>query len=133
MGCGGPSVKYRFSCCREQYCSLDCYRTHATMACAGRAAADEAREAKQRRKAEEEKKEEEDDEEILSEVRLCGLRGNASIRQALRSREFRDVLWALDRADDRRAALESLLERDAYFARFVDNMMESIDMYTVPR
>mmetsp|Transcript_51739 Transcript_51739/g.116437 ORF Transcript_51739/g.116437 Transcript_51739/m.116437 type:complete len:128 (+) Transcript_51739:103-486(+) len=117
--CGGSPVKYRFTCCRERYCSLACYKVHSNAPCW-------AREAEQApaKKARQEPEEEED---LLSEVRLCALRGHQGVRSALRSERFCDVLKHLDSADDRRKALEELLEKDSYFVGFVENMMEAID------
>eukprot|EP00927_Polykrikos_kofoidii_P070020 TRINITY_DN65845_c0_g1_i1.p1 TRINITY_DN65845_c0_g1~~TRINITY_DN65845_c0_g1_i1.p1 ORF type:complete len:152 (+),score=26.88 TRINITY_DN65845_c0_g1_i1:13-468(+) len=123
--CSSEAVRYRFPCCRERYCSLPCYRVHSNSACFGRAqAAEEA--AKRRRKQAEEQHEEEDD-EVLSEVRLCALRGHSGVRKCLESEAFRDVLSQLDSAEDRREALEALLEKDIFFSKFVEHVAEAID------
>mmetsp|Transcript_22745 Transcript_22745/g.53073 ORF Transcript_22745/g.53073 Transcript_22745/m.53073 type:complete len:135 (-) Transcript_22745:7-411(-) len=122
--CGKGSVKYRFPCCRERYCSLPCYQQHAVSQCSGRKA-NEAPEGKRRRVEEDAIQ----DEHLLSEVQLCALRGHQGLRQALKSDEFREVLQKLDGASDRRRALELLLKEDAYFVQFVDQCMEAIDHF----
>mmetsp|Transcript_34163 Transcript_34163/g.94431 ORF Transcript_34163/g.94431 Transcript_34163/m.94431 type:complete len:130 (-) Transcript_34163:102-491(-) len=119
--CGSASVKYRFPCCRERYCSLPCYRTHAAGPCWARDV--EASPAKKLRQDEAP----EEEEDLLTEVRLCALRGHQGVRAALRSERFREVLKNLDAAEDRRAALEQLLEGDAFFVSFAEQLMEAID------
>mmetsp|Transcript_62639 Transcript_62639/g.136014 ORF Transcript_62639/g.136014 Transcript_62639/m.136014 type:complete len:139 (-) Transcript_62639:24-440(-) len=121
--CQAPSVKYRFPCCRERYCSLPCYRVHASTGCHGREAT-QAPDSKRPRKDDAE-----EEEDLLSEVKLCALRGHAGVRDALQSDKFREVIKSLDGADDRRAALEMLLEKDAFFTKFVDQMMEAVDYF----
>eukprot|EP00929_Paragymnodinium_shiwhaense_P042585 TRINITY_DN22015_c0_g1_i1.p1 TRINITY_DN22015_c0_g1~~TRINITY_DN22015_c0_g1_i1.p1 ORF type:complete len:137 (+),score=42.27 TRINITY_DN22015_c0_g1_i1:102-512(+) len=124
--CQEPSTKYRFPCCRERYCSLQCYRVHAQSPCFGRVAMEQERETK-RRKAQEAEKEDDGEDDLLSEVRLCALRGHKNVREALRSRRFQQLLSDLDAAADRRKTLENLIQHDAYFVKFVENMMEAVD------
>eukprot|EP00405_Crypthecodinium_cohnii_P019696 CAMPEP_0206476948 /NCGR_PEP_ID=MMETSP0324_2-20121206/35047_1 /ASSEMBLY_ACC=CAM_ASM_000836 /TAXON_ID=2866 /ORGANISM="Crypthecodinium cohnii, Strain Seligo" /LENGTH=92 /DNA_ID=CAMNT_0053952731 /DNA_START=196 /DNA_END=474 /DNA_ORIENTATION=- len=69
----------------------------------------------------------EEEPDIISEVRLCSLRGHQGVREALRTEAFCEVLKSLDSARDRKNALEDLLEKDSYFVAFVDNMMEAIE------
>mmetsp|Transcript_92371 Transcript_92371/g.245383 ORF Transcript_92371/g.245383 Transcript_92371/m.245383 type:complete len:130 (-) Transcript_92371:2-391(-) len=123
--CGSANVKYRFPCCRERYCSLPCYRTHAAGPCWAREA--DAAPAKKARQDEPE----DEEETLLTEVRLCALRGHQGVRSSLRSERFRGVLRNLDAAEDRRKALEELLEKDAFFVSFAEQLMEAID-YTPP-
>mmetsp|Transcript_56606 Transcript_56606/g.104778 ORF Transcript_56606/g.104778 Transcript_56606/m.104778 type:complete len:135 (+) Transcript_56606:66-470(+) len=120
--CGQGSVKYRFPCCRERYCSLTCYQQHAVSQCPGRKIA-EGPDVK-RRRVEEDRVE---DDHLLSEVQLCALRGHQGLRQALRSEEFRDVLRKLDGARNRQRALELLIQEDAFFVKFVEQCIEAID------
>eukprot|EP00933_Yihiella_yeosuensis_P077442 TRINITY_DN87898_c0_g1_i1.p1 TRINITY_DN87898_c0_g1~~TRINITY_DN87898_c0_g1_i1.p1 ORF type:complete len:134 (-),score=20.85 TRINITY_DN87898_c0_g1_i1:37-438(-) len=121
--CGVGQTKYRFPCCRERYCSLPCYRAHAAGQCPARPEPPENNIKRQRKEAEEQ------DEVLISEVRLCALRGHTGVRSALRSEAFQDVLLALDSAQDRRQALEDLLEKDAFFAKFAENCMEAIEYF----
>ncbi|CAJ1418464.1 unnamed protein product [Effrenium voratum] len=118
--CGGDQVKYRFPCCRERYCSLPCYRVHAAGQCPARPEAEPS--AKRPRR-------EEEPEDLISEVRLCALRGHLGVRSALQSEAFQDALIALDDARDRRQALETLMEKDKYFMKFVGDLMEAIDYF----
>mmetsp|Transcript_83485 Transcript_83485/g.194108 ORF Transcript_83485/g.194108 Transcript_83485/m.194108 type:complete len:133 (-) Transcript_83485:184-582(-) len=122
--CGDTSVKYRFPCCRERYCSLPCYRAHAAGPCWAR---DRDEAPAKRRRAEQEQPEEEEEEEVLTEVRLCALRGHQGVRSALRSERFCGLLRRLDAAEDRRSALEELLEKDSFFVGFAEQLMEAID------
>mmetsp|Transcript_44802 Transcript_44802/g.83684 ORF Transcript_44802/g.83684 Transcript_44802/m.83684 type:complete len:134 (-) Transcript_44802:202-603(-) len=119
--CGCDEVKYRFPCCRERYCSLPCYRVHAAGQCPARPESEAPKRAR--------KQEQEEPEDLISEVRLCALRGHVGVRSALQSEAFQDVLVALDEARDRRRALEQLLEKDKYFAKFAQDMMEAIDYF----
>mmetsp|Transcript_16768 Transcript_16768/g.28605 ORF Transcript_16768/g.28605 Transcript_16768/m.28605 type:complete len:134 (+) Transcript_16768:43-444(+) len=118
--CGGQDVKYRFPCCRERYCSLPCYRAHAAGQCPARPEAEKP--AKKPRN-------EEDPEDLISEVRLCALRGHVGVRRALQNEAFQDALLALDEAHDRRQTLEKLMEKDKYFMKFVGDLMEAIDYF----
>ena len=118
--CGRDEVKYRFPCCRERYCSLPCYRVHAAGQCPARPEVDVPKRAR---------KQEEEQEDLISEVRLCALRGHTGVREALQSEAFQDALVALDEAHDRRAALERLLEKDRYFAKFAEDLLEAIDYF----
>ena len=115
-------MKYRFPCCRERYCSLACYRSHAS---SGSCPARPEREVK-RQKREPEPDEAED---LISEVRLCALRGHVGVRQALQSEAFQEALIALDEAQDRRQRLEALMEKDRFFLKFVGDLMEAIDYF----
>mmetsp|Transcript_109173 Transcript_109173/g.305489 ORF Transcript_109173/g.305489 Transcript_109173/m.305489 type:complete len:136 (+) Transcript_109173:88-495(+) len=125
--CGVQPVKYRFPCCRQRYCSSACYRTHAASGCIARRPLTDGGVKRPR-----EEEQAGDEEDVLSEVRLCALRGHQGVRQALRSDQFCELLQSLDSARDRRRALEDLLEKDSYFAEFVDHMMEAID-YAPPQ
>eukprot|EP00811_Abedinium_folium_P011349 NODE_20501_length_795_cov_5.287425.p2 GENE.NODE_20501_length_795_cov_5.287425~~NODE_20501_length_795_cov_5.287425.p2 ORF type:complete len:148 (+),score=32.46 NODE_20501_length_795_cov_5.287425:43-444(+) len=126
--CGGSSVKYRFPCCRERYCSTACYKAHLDSPCGARrgAAVFEQPVKRQRSQA---AAEEEDETEVLTEVQLCALRGHAGVREALRSAEFRHVLTQVDTAEDRRHTLETLLGKDKYFCTFVDHLMEAMERH----
>mmetsp|Transcript_10571 Transcript_10571/g.22540 ORF Transcript_10571/g.22540 Transcript_10571/m.22540 type:complete len:150 (-) Transcript_10571:178-627(-) len=119
--CGCAEVKYRFPCCRERYCSLPCYRVHAAGQCPARLEAEIPKRAR--------KEEPEAPEDLISEVRLCALRGHLGVRSALQSEAFQSALCALDEAQDRRQALERLLEKDKYFAKFAEDLMEAIDYF----
>mmetsp|Transcript_132274 Transcript_132274/g.263927 ORF Transcript_132274/g.263927 Transcript_132274/m.263927 type:complete len:133 (+) Transcript_132274:41-439(+) len=119
--CKSSNVKYRFPCCRERYCSLTCYKQHAAGPCWAR----DSQEPPAKRLREEEQPEEDSD--LLSEARLCSLRGHQGVRAALRSDRFCDLLKSLDAAHDRRKSLEELLEKDQYFVQFAEQMMEAID------
>eukprot|EP00438_Fugacium_kawagutii_P022708 Skav203977 [mRNA] locus=scaffold94:712163:714569:- [translate_table: standard] len=119
--CGSFEVKYRFPCCRERYCSLPCYRAHAAGQCPARPEPD-VPPKKQR-------SQDEDPEDLISEVRLCALRGHVGVRTALQSERFQEALVALDEAHDRRQALESWMEKDKYFMKFVGDLMEAIDYF----
>ncbi|CAE7209632.1 unnamed protein product [Symbiodinium necroappetens] len=120
--CGCAEVKYRFPCCRERYCSLPCYRVHAAGQCPARPEAEIPKRARK-------EQEPEAPEDLISEVRLCALRGHLGVRSALQSEAFQDALCALDEAQDRRQALERLLEKDRYFAKFAEDLMEAIDYF----
>ena len=117
--CGCDEVKYRFPCCRERYCSLPCYRVHAAGQCPARPEFDVPKRPRK----------EEEQEDLISEVRLCALRGHTGVRAALQSEAFQDALLALNDAHDRRQALERLLEKDKYFAKFAEDLMEAIDYF----
>ena len=119
--CGSHEVKYRFPCCRERYCSLPCYRVHAAGQCPAR--------PDRELPAKKQKTQEEEPEDLISEVRLCALRGHVGVRQALQNETFQDALIALDEAHDRRQTLEHLLEKDKYFVKFVGDLMEAIDYF----
>lgn len=121
--CDAGPPKYRFRCCRQRYCSVPCYRAHAVAGCTAQppAAADNFR----KRKRQED--DDDDEENLISEVRLCAMRGHAGIRDVLRSDRFRDLLRQLDSADDRQAALEALLENDSFFVKFAEHALEAID------
>lgn len=118
--CGGVEVKYRFPCCRERYCSLPCYRRHAAGQCPARP---------ERESAKRPRKEEPEEEDLISEVRLCALRGHVGVRSALQNEAFQDALITLDEAHDRRQTLEKLLEKDKFFLKFVGDLMEAIDYF----
>ena len=118
--CGCAEVKYRFPCCRERYCSLPCYRVHAAGQCPARPEVEVPKRAR---------KQEEEPEDLISEVRLCALRGHTGVRAALQSEAFQEALLALDEAHDRRQALERYLEKDKYFAKFAEDLMEAIDYF----
>eukprot|EP00930_Biecheleria_cincta_P063713 TRINITY_DN49237_c0_g1_i1.p1 TRINITY_DN49237_c0_g1~~TRINITY_DN49237_c0_g1_i1.p1 ORF type:complete len:133 (-),score=30.73 TRINITY_DN49237_c0_g1_i1:59-457(-) len=120
--CGEGQVKYRFPCCRERYCSLPCYRVHAAGQCPARPEKD----ARPKRPRTEEP---EEDDALISEIRLCALRGHPGIRSALQSEAFQDALVALDEAHDRRQALENLLEKDRFFAGFAAQCIEAINYF----
>ncbi|CAE8698593.1 unnamed protein product [Polarella glacialis] len=122
--CGVEQVKYRFPCCRERYCSLPCYRAHAAGQCPARPEPEPSHRAKRSRQDEGD-----NEDNLISEVRLCALRGHTAVRQALRSEAFQDALLALDAAHDRRQALEDLLEKDKFFVKFFENAMEAIDFF----
>merc|ERR1712217_955888 len=123
--CGSEQVKYRFACCRQRYCSVPCFKAHTDAGCSSATAAEPTK----KRAREEDNVEEEEEEDLLSEVRLCGLRGHQGIREAIRSEKFCEVLVQLDAATDRRKALEDLLANDKFFVKFAENAIEAVDYF----
>eukprot|EP00397_Hematodinium_sp_SG-2012_P059653 GEMP01076755.1.p1 GENE.GEMP01076755.1~~GEMP01076755.1.p1 ORF type:complete len:147 (+),score=26.57 GEMP01076755.1:40-441(+) len=123
--CREAPSKYRFPCCRERYCSVNCYKVHGD--CRKNAELEAPVEESAKRSLEE--MIEMDDDELLSSEQLNKIRrvANSQWKDLMESKRFRQVLLDVDSKETQKKRVEALerrIETDRTLVKWIDELAD---------